>query len=69
MLTCENAVGRAYARWDEPDEETIAAAVAELREIADGRANLLAEVAGILWGARIVPLAVTWALRRLARIR
>jgi hypothetical protein len=41
-----------YARWDEPDEETTAAVVAELREIADGRADLLAEVAGIQLGTK-----------------
>jgi hypothetical protein len=41
-----------YARWDEPDEKTTAAAVAELREIADGRADLLAEVAGIQLGTK-----------------
>jgi hypothetical protein len=38
-----------------------------------GDGELDASVAGWgatdLWGARIVPLAVTWALRRLARIR
>jgi hypothetical protein len=39
-----------HARWrgPTPDEET--AAVAELREVATGRADLLAEVAGILLG-------------------
>jgi hypothetical protein len=42
---------RRRARWRElsSDEET--AAVAELRELAGGRADLLAEVAGILEGA------------------
>jgi hypothetical protein len=41
-----------HARWRDPtpDEET--AAVAELRELAAGRADLLAEVAGIMLGAR-----------------
>jgi hypothetical protein len=41
---------RFHARWREltPDEE--AAAVAELRELAGGRADLLAEVAGIFEG-------------------
>ena len=42
---------RHRAQWHElaPDEE--AAAVAALRELADGRADLLAEVAGLLEGA------------------
>jgi hypothetical protein len=39
-----------YARWEAPDDETIVAAVADLQEIADGRADLLAEVAGIFLG-------------------
>ena len=41
---------RHHARWREltADEET--AAVTELRTLADGRADLLAEVAGILEG-------------------
>ena len=34
-----------HARWEPPDEETTAAAVAELRKIAGGRTDLLAEVA------------------------
>jgi hypothetical protein len=40
-----------HAKWREltGDEET--AAVAELREVAGGRADLLAEVAGVLEGA------------------
>jgi hypothetical protein len=39
-----------YARWEPPDEATTAAAVAELREISNGRADLLAEVAGVALG-------------------
>jgi hypothetical protein len=39
-----------HARWEPPDEETTAAAVAELRAIAGGRTDLLAEVAGIFLG-------------------
>jgi len=42
---------RRRARWRELDGEEEAAAVAELRELADGRADLLAEVAGIFEGA------------------
>jgi hypothetical protein len=41
---------RRRARWRELDGEEEAAAVAELRELAGGRADLLAEVAGILEG-------------------
>ena len=43
---------RRRAQWRDlsSDEET--AAVAELRTLADGRADLLAEVAGVLEGAR-----------------
>jgi hypothetical protein len=41
-----------HARWRELTESKTADAVAELREIAGGRADLLAEVAGLLLGAR-----------------
>ena len=43
---------RHRARWRDLSGEEETAAVAELRELADGRADLLAEVAGILEGAR-----------------
>jgi len=39
-----------YARWEPPDEATTAAAVAALRNLAKGRADLLAEVAGLALG-------------------
>jgi hypothetical protein len=39
-----------HARWHEPTPEETAAAVAELHEIAPGRTDLLAEVAGVLIG-------------------
>jgi hypothetical protein len=39
-----------HARWRELTADERAAAVAELRELAAGRADLLAEVAGILEG-------------------
>ena len=39
-----------HARWEPPDEETTAAAAAELRAIAGGRTDLLAEVVGIFVG-------------------
>ena len=39
-----------HARWRELTGEEEAAAVAELRELANGRGDLLAEVAGILEG-------------------
>jgi hypothetical protein len=42
---------RYHARWRELTESESAAAAAELRELAAGRADLLAEVAGILEGA------------------
>jgi hypothetical protein len=41
---------RRHAPGREPTRAETAAAVAELREIADGRADLLAEVAGLLVG-------------------
>ena len=40
-----------HARWRELTGDEEAAAVSELRELANGRADLLAEVAGILEGA------------------
>ena len=43
---------RRRAQWHELGADEEAAAVAGLRELADGRADLLAEVAGILEGAR-----------------
>jgi hypothetical protein len=39
-----------HARWYEPAQEETDAAVAELREVADGRPDLLAEAAGVLLG-------------------
>ena len=42
---------RHRARWRELTADEEAAAVAELRELAGGRADLLAEVAGIFEGA------------------
>ena len=42
---------RHHARWRELSSDEEAAAVAALRELADGRADLLAEVAGVLEGA------------------
>ena len=39
-----------HARWESPDEETTAAVVAALQEIAGGRTDLLAEVAGLFLG-------------------
>jgi hypothetical protein len=42
---------RHHARWRELTADEEAAAVAELRALAGGRADLLAEVAGILEGA------------------
>ena len=41
-----------HARWRELTEAETAAAVAELQEIAGDRTDLLAEVAGLLLGAR-----------------
>jgi hypothetical protein len=38
---------RRLAGWDGPAEDEEAAAVADLRELAAGRADLLAEVAGV----------------------
>ena len=43
---------RHRARWRELTDAEETAAVAALRELADGRADLLAEVTGILEGAR-----------------
>jgi hypothetical protein len=45
------AIAQRHARWRELTEAEKAAAVAELRETANGRTDLLAEVAGILLGA------------------
>jgi hypothetical protein len=41
---------RRHAPWREPTEAETVAAVEELREIAGGRSDLLAEVAGLLLG-------------------
>jgi hypothetical protein len=42
---------RHHARWRELSSDEESSAVAELRELAGGRADLLAEVAGIFEGA------------------
>jgi hypothetical protein len=39
-----------HAQWREPTAQETAAAAQELREIAGGRGDLLAEVAGLLMG-------------------
>ena len=46
-----DGVAKRHARWRKPAEPDIAAAATELREVAGNRADLLAEVAGILPGA------------------
>lgn len=52
MLTARlTGIARGHARWGNLTEDQAAAAVAELREVADGRADLLAEVAGIALGS------------------
>jgi hypothetical protein len=43
-------IARRHARWGALTEDRAAAAVAELREVAEGRADLLAEVAGLALG-------------------
>src|SRR5262245_40887210 len=51
MLVAElTGEARHHARWRPLTGEEEAAAVAELRALADGRADLLAEVAGIFEG-------------------
>ena len=45
-----SGIAQRHARWEPPDDATTAAAGAELREEAGGRADLLAEVAGIALG-------------------
>lgn len=52
QLTVARLAGAAqrHAPWREPTEAETATAVAELREIAGERADLLAEVAGLLAG-------------------
>jgi hypothetical protein len=46
-----SAIAQRHARWRELTEAETAAAVAELRETAGDRSDLLAEVAGIMIGA------------------
>jgi hypothetical protein len=46
-----SSIAQRDARWGAADEAQMAAGAAELREIAGGRAGLLAEVAGISLGA------------------
>jgi hypothetical protein len=45
-----SGIARRHARWGRLTEDQAAAAVAELAEVADGRADLLAEVAGLALG-------------------
>jgi hypothetical protein len=52
MLVAEiTGEARHHAKWRPLTAEEETAAVAELRELAAGRADLLAEVAGVLEGA------------------
>jgi hypothetical protein len=46
-----SSIAQRHARWGAIDETQKAAGAAELREIADGRADLLAEVAEIMLGS------------------
>jgi hypothetical protein len=59
-----------HARWRELTGEEEAAAVAELRELANGRGDLLAEVAGILEGTSEGELnePIAWQSARLCRM-
>jgi hypothetical protein len=43
-------VAQRHARWGTADEAQMTAGAAELRDIADGRADLLAEVGGVAIG-------------------
>jgi hypothetical protein len=45
-----SGIAKRHASWREPTENEIAAAVAELREVAGDRPDLLAEEAGIQLG-------------------
>ena len=64
-----SAIAQRHARWRELTEAETAVAVAELREISDGRTDLLAEVAGILLGAHEGELdePKAWAAAELCR--
>jgi hypothetical protein len=46
-----DGIAKRHAHWREPTESEIGAALAELREVAGERPDLLAEVAGIFLGA------------------
>jgi hypothetical protein len=46
-----DGIAKRHARWRKPTEPEIAAAASEFREVAGNRADLLAEVAGVLLGA------------------
>jgi hypothetical protein len=46
-----DGIAKRHARWREPTESEVATALAELRQVAGDRPDLLAEVAGILMGA------------------
>ena len=52
---------RHHARWRDLADDEQAVAVTELRELAGGRIDLLAEVAGILEGASEGELDEPWA--------
>ena len=46
-----SGIAQRHARWGNLTEDEAAAVVAELREVAHGRADLLAEIAGITLGS------------------
>ena len=45
-----DAIATRHARWGAMDEDQLGAGAAELREVADGRGDLLAETAGLALG-------------------
>jgi hypothetical protein len=47
-----DGIARRHARWGTLDEDQAVALAAELREVADGRPDLLAEVGGLALGAK-----------------
>ena len=51
LITQLTGEARHHAKWRELTEDEEAAAVAAIRELAAGRVDLLAEVAGLLKGA------------------
>jgi hypothetical protein len=60
LVLCARLAGTASRYADATGSDAYPAAVAELRELAGGRADLLAQEAGLIWGSRSDGIPLDW---------